>query len=181
MIQNNEKIIEKLQKIKALSERGECGEAMNAKRMLEKWLLKYNITLDDLSSDEKKRQCFNVNHSNGSLGVFLMCALKLFGMSRSKDIFYYKGQKSKIYIELTNLEYSEMMQFYDFHKKNFEKERKKMLIEFEQAYQYKHDLYATDNEDGKKSERKQSEEEIMRIIRLVQSLEDVTYHKQLTQ
>ncbi|GHT05028.1 hypothetical protein AGMMS49525_11940 [Bacteroidia bacterium] len=174
-----EKIIEKLQKLKTLSERGEWGEAVNAKRMLEKFLCKYNLTLDDLSSEIPKKRVFKANFDDGSMAVLFMCACKILELKKVKSLYQRPNERNKVYAELTDLEYAEMTQFYDFHKKNFAKERKRVLVEFEQAYQAKHDLYATRNDDDEKPKRQHSAEEIMRIVRLAQSLEDVFYHKQL--
>ena len=51
-----ESIKSKILKLKALAERGERGEAINAQRLLDKLLRQYGITLEDVieNTEEKK-------------------------------------------------------------------------------------------------------------------------------
>lgn len=51
-----ERITDKLKKLLALAERGYGGEAENARRLLEAQLNKYELTLEDLLNEGKKRR-----------------------------------------------------------------------------------------------------------------------------
>ena len=53
-----DKIIDKLKKILALAERGEQGEAINARIMLENELRKHGLTIEDLRSELKIPRIF---------------------------------------------------------------------------------------------------------------------------
>lgn len=47
-----ESIRSKVQKLQALAERGEKGEALNAKRLLDQLLAKYGVSLEEIVSEE---------------------------------------------------------------------------------------------------------------------------------
>jgi replicative DNA helicase len=77
-----ELIIEKLKKIKELSERGINGEAKAAKAV-EKLLAKYNLTVESLSSETKIKCCFKARKDNEH-AVLFMCVLKISGQEGKK-------------------------------------------------------------------------------------------------
>lgn len=54
-----ETIKSKILKLQALVERGENGEATNAKRLLDKLLSKYGLTIEDVLAEKKKRSGIN--------------------------------------------------------------------------------------------------------------------------
>ena len=47
----NNKVLERLKKLTALAERGVGGEKVNAERMLQKYLAKYNLEISDLDKE----------------------------------------------------------------------------------------------------------------------------------
>ena len=49
-----ETIKSKILKLQALVERGENGEATNAKRLLDKLLSKYGLTIDDVLAEKEE-------------------------------------------------------------------------------------------------------------------------------
>lgn len=49
-----DRIIDKLKKLLALAERGEQGEAENARRLLEAELRKHGLTFDDIREENKR-------------------------------------------------------------------------------------------------------------------------------
>ena len=172
-----ETIIEKLNKIKNLAEKGIAGEALAAKRALENLLKKYNLTMEDLTNDIKKVQCFTAKNTN-ERAVFLMCCFKIIGADRSQKIYNYKGKSNTLYLELTDYEYAEISQFYEFHRKNINKEFKIMISTFQQAYQCKHDLYSFTKIEHPKE---LTVAEIIKIRQLASTMEDVTFYKAIKQ
>jgi len=171
-----ELIIEKLKKIKSLSEQGIDGEAQAAKHALQKLLKQYNLSLNDLADDIKKERCFFAKE-NKDQDVLLYCCLKILGADRYKTLYRYKGERSKLYIELTDYEFAELSEYYDFHKRNYRKEFKQMETDFIKAYQYKHNLYSdTPSEDA----RALTDEEMLKIFKYASEMQDVSFYKALT-
>jgi hypothetical protein len=173
-----ELIIDKLKKIKELSERGINGEAKAAKAALEKLLAKYSLTVESLSSETKIIYCFKAKEGNDRAALF-MCVLKVAGNEGIKTMYRIKGEKANnIYVDLTEYEFAEVSQLYDFHKHNINKEFEKTINSFQQAYQYRHRLYASDKtEDG----REMTGEEIMRILKYASDMDDVQFYKEIEQ
>ena len=56
-----DRIIDKLKKLLALAERGERGEADNARRLLEAELRRHGLTLEDICADSKRTRIFKYN------------------------------------------------------------------------------------------------------------------------
>jgi hypothetical protein len=171
-----EKIIDRLKKIKELAERGVQGEAQAAKLLLEKLLKQHNITIEELS-DEKREEC-SFNADNRTLAVLFMCLVNQIGVKRAKELYQYKRDK-KYYIELTLLEYIEIKQLFNFHKKQYKKEFEKMKMNLERAYQHKHDLEPIRDDDSEKGESTMTLDDLNAMINIVRNLEDVCYRKQI--
>lgn len=53
-----DKVIDKLKKLLALAERGERGEAYNARKILERELSLHGLTIEDLRSENVKERVF---------------------------------------------------------------------------------------------------------------------------
>ena len=171
-----ESIIEKINKIKALSEQGIDGEAQAAKNALQKLLNRYGLTFEDLSDHVKKMRSFAAKEDNDK-AVFIMCCYKILGGERLDLIYGSKSYPGKLYIELTDYEYAELSEFYDFHKRNYRKEFRQMTIDFKKAYQYKHNLYsAAPSEDA----RALTGEEMLKIFKYASEMQDVSFYKALT-
>ncbi|MDR0872240.1 MAG: hypothetical protein LBN27_02075 [Prevotellaceae bacterium] len=167
-----ESIIEKLKKIQTLAERGCNGEMENAKFLLDKLLKQYNLTLEDLSSEIRKERVFK----NCNAAVFIMCSYKIFGVKRTKTSYNYKNKPKDLCIELTDLEYIEISEFYNFHKRNFDKEFQKMKVDFQCSYQLKHELYTEKNDSDDKG-KSYSQEELEKLLTYASMMEDVAFHK----
>lgn len=170
-----ELIIEKLRKIRTLSEKGIDGEAEAAKRSLEKLLAKYGLTVEDLSLEVRKERIFKAKTDNEK-AVFLMCCFKLIGAEETQKAYSFKGKPNEFYLELTDYEYAELSQLYAFHKRNMNREFEKMKTDFQKAYQYKYNLYASkraSSDTGKEI----SGDEMMRIFKYAAEMDDVHFLK----
>lgn len=60
-----ESIRSKVLKLQALAERGEKGEAINARRLLDQLLAKYGVSLEEIveAQEEKQPYTFNVKEN----------------------------------------------------------------------------------------------------------------------
>lgn len=172
-----EQIIEKLKKIKSLADKGVAGEAIAAQAQLEKLLAKHNLTIQDLFNEERKERKFKVNKADQL--IFNQVCLSIIG-NRAKETWHYVGESRIKHMNITDVEFIDISQQFDFHRKQFEKEKKKMIDKLENAYVYKHDLFNCDKSDTP-SESKMTIEEYYEIMAMKNRLEDVTFRKQLSE
>lgn len=122
-----DRIIDKLKKLLALAERGERGEADNARRLLEAELRRHGLTLEDICDDNKKKRIFKYN-SNEERTLLIQVLVNYLGSKSDAfcDSTYNKYQK-EVYIALSDIEYIDISNMYDFFKAQFRKERKRLL------------------------------------------------------
>jgi hypothetical protein len=109
-------IFEKLKKIAVLAEQGSPNEKEAAMDLLKKLLKKHNLSIECLTDNTKKKRCFTTSSGN-TIAVLLMCVFKIVGAERSKEMYGYKGERNKFYIDLTDFEFVELNNLYNFNKK----------------------------------------------------------------
>ena len=154
-----ERITDKLRKLLALAERGCGGEAENAKRLLEAQLRRYGMTLEDLLNEGKKKRAFKYRNNE-----------------EMKIIIH-------VDIELTDLQYAEISDMVDFYKRQFNKEKKRLMSEMFSAFINKHNLYDCDPSDEMKQRAEEQEfdrERLWRILTLSAGMEDIHYRKSIS-
>lgn len=175
---NMDKIIDKLKKLLALAERGEKGEAYNARKILERELEIHGLTIEDLHSElVKDRVIPYKNKQEESLLVQILVSV----CGRDSDSFQqatYDSRKKEVYIKLTDINYIDIINMWNFHRKQFIVEKKRLLKELFSAYVNKHNIF--DPNDTSTTNKDDIDwEEIHRIMSLCNSMDNVTYHKQL--
>lgn len=166
----------KILKLNELALRGEEGEALNARKAMERLCSTLGVKLADIlnESEQKKEYTFNVGCDHLLKELFFMCCEKILGGE-----IWYKEKNSKISLELTPSQYAELFTYFEFHKENFKKElnatRKRLLV----AYLLKHNIY-TGNDDGTDSQLSPEERrDAWKTLGMVDSLENVSYFKSL--
>lgn len=175
-----DRIIDKLKKLLALAERGEQGEAENARRLLEAELRKHGLTFDDIREENKRTRMFKYN-SNEERTLLIQVLVNYLG-SKS-DAFNkstYNKYKKQVYIDLTDMEYIDISNMYDFFKAQFRKEQKRLLHDMIQAFVQKHRLFDSTPSERPDDDREIDWDELKRILALSSTMEDVTFRKQLT-
>jgi hypothetical protein len=130
-------IIDKLKKIQALAERGIGGEKDTAQRMLDELLKKYDLTIDQLTSEEKERCYFNYRTAEERL-VLLQCLGFVCDDGTSQVSFYTLRAKKRLAFNLTETQRVHLTELYKFHKENIRKEFKEFKKAFSAAYMNKH-------------------------------------------
>jgi hypothetical protein len=172
-----DKILERLRKIKELADRGEQGEAIAAKKKLEEGLEKHGLHLSDLDAIKRTKRKFKYFYGAEKDIIFQI----VFKVLRIPTISYSTWKNKKIMeIELSDIEYIDIKSQVDFHLKQYRKELKAKMKTFTSAYIAKHRLFSDVPSDGE-PENPLSLEEIAEIVAMVNNLEDVTYHKTLTE
>lgn len=172
---NMEPLIDKLRKIKALAEGGVAGEAKAARSQLEKLLLKYGVTLEELAENTMKERRFRVTKSDTQL--FYQTLASVIG-NRYKSCYHYRGESKVTCVEMSDLEYLDFKQYYQFHRSQLNREIKKSTDLLMNAYFHKHNIFNCEH-SASGSDTKTTPEEIAALVRMMQNLEDVSYHKQL--
>lgn len=174
-----DKIKDRLLKLKALAENGYKGEALAARRALERMLHKYGLTIDDLCDTKAEWRWIKVGSDKAIRTLLHQCHFQI----TSSEKTTYKEYKGEIGFELTPSQYADLMSLFDFHKAQFKKERAKLLSNLTRAYVQKHEIWGlSDSDDGDEALRERkpiSWEEIKSIIALSEAMESVSYHKQL--
>lgn len=159
-----EKITDKLRKLLALAERGYGGEAENARRLLEAQLQRYGLTLQNLLWEDKKRRIFKYRNKE-EFQIILQVFLSVIG---SRDEAFtdatFLSSKKQIYINLTDLQFAEISDMIAFYKRQFNKEKKRLLKDLLYAFVNKHNIFdCTPNDEDKASDKEIDLEELMRV------------------
>lgn len=180
-------ILLKIKKVKALAEQGMGGEKEAAQQLLERLCARYGITLEELNEDETRREYrFHVRTSVYKL--FLQVFAHLYGVDdrfRTEVTVYKVKNGSDIYVLLTPTEYIEFNIFYEWHRQNYLKERRRMREIFYNGYLEKHNLYPckTDEDFNAMWEEKESKKdlwkEMMAVNAMTKMMTDATFHKQI--
>lgn len=182
-MENYESIKSKILKLRELALRGEHEEALNAQRHLDNMLSKYNLSLDRILEEKnnKKLRCFIVRSFYENL--FFQCVFQVLNLS---TLSYKESKKGHYFIEMTELEYVELISLFEWHKQNYKIEYDKMVKSFSTAYIQKHAIWRrtkpTDEELAELDDGKDNEidyEELRRIIALQNSMSDKKYVKMI--
>lgn len=173
-----ESIKEKLKKLLALAERGVEGEAVNARRLLEKLCKEYGVSIEELLDENQvKYHFFEVGRNKIYLGLFAQCYYKV----TNKDwVSYEQISRSQIAVEMTAIQYAEMVSLFAWHKANFDNDLEEMKKNILIAYCRKHHLHSNEvNSDVDRELTADERERIIKIMFMQESLNDNQYHKLL--
>ena len=115
--------------------------------------------------------------------MFVQVYSSLYGATEryKNEISCYRAKQGHdIKCLFTPAEYIEFSQLWEWHKKNYLAERKKMRKLFESGYIQKHHLYPTEiAEEFKSKNEKLSLDELMAIEAMANMCENKTFHKQI--
>ncbi len=160
-----ETIKDKLRKIAKLAELGVAGEKENAKRLLERLMAKYGLTIADLSDEVATKICKFTYRSKHERQILIQCYAKASGVTgvRCREI------KRALYFELTWPQRLELVSLYSHFRKLFKKETEIFM----QAFVAKHDLYG--HSEGEQAECPLSHDEIMQIAHMAAGMKESEY------
>lgn len=172
-----ESIKEKLKKLLALAERGVQGEAENARRLLEKLCKEYDVSIEELLDENQvKYHFFEVGRNKIYLDLFAQCYYKV----TNKDRLSYKQiSRSQIAVEMTAIQYTEMVSLFAWHKVNFDNDLEEMKKNILIAYCRKHHLYIDVDSNDSMELTDEEKERLIKIMFMQESLNDNQYHKLL--
>ena len=167
---DREKIIERLAKIKALSHGGVGGERENAERLLESVAKKYGINLDSIcGKEEEKRHFFKAKK-----GWRLKMIAQLLGLARieeygdpdSDHCCLYRQMNGKktvgFYAWCTDSQWLEVMAKFSILSSDYEKQHKAFFRAFLEA----NNLLTPYREDKKRTKKDAEEAEVASVLAL---------------
>lgn len=170
----------KLSKLLALADRGIQGEAENAKRAIERICEEYGINIEDFFDTNKiNKYVFEIGRSKDMIHLFIRCISSVYDI---KNMTYRQVSRSSIELELTSMQYAEILSLFNWHKGNYERELKELKRNFMLAYAGKHNLYFAKERDSSRNIDELSKEELQRLYKiwkLRESMSNHTYRKQL--
>lgn len=179
-------ILLKIRKLQALAERGVGGEATNAKILLSALCEKYGIDESKLDEEEKQWYVFEMRTSVQKL--FLQLYVSIYGTTERyfKEVELWKrGRKKIVKCKFTRAEYIEFSQMWEWHRKNYLAERKRMRKLFQIAYYDKFKMYASETCDeyeaqlSKKKDNDLTMEDLMAINMMAAACKNKSFYKQI--
>lgn len=175
-----ESLQSKLKKLLALAEQGVGGEAINARRLLEKLCEQHGISVEELLDRETKhRYTFEIGRSKEMMQIFVRCLAKVVDI---ENMTYTQPTRSSISIEVTAFQRAEILSLFNWHKSNFTHELDEFKQNFLSAYIGKHNLYFEQGETNNSSSEELTKEDVARIRRvwaMREAMSDNHYYKQL--
>lgn len=152
----------KLRKLATLAERGDGGEAANARRLMEQICREYGISLDNvLNIEEVRRYQFEIGRRKVDLDLFMQCYSKVTGKAQMS---YRKESRSAISCELTAYQYAEISSMFIWHKENFRRDTENLMDTLFISYCRKHSLFSERTGDEPEEEYQLTPEDIRRLF-----------------
>lgn len=179
-------ILLKIRKLQALAERGVGGEATNAKILLSALCEKYGI--DESKLDEEEKQWYEFEMRTSVRKLFLQLYVSIYGTTERylQEVELWKrGRKKIVKCKFTRAEYIEFSQLWEWHRKNYLAERKRMRELFKIAYFDKFKMYASetcDEYEAQRSKKKDDDftfEDLMAINMMAAACKNKSFYKQI--
>ena len=167
----------KLKKLLALAERGTQGEGENARRLLEKLCKEYSISIEELL-DENQVKFYTIDIGRNAVykNLFTQCYSKVF---QKESMSYRQTSRSQISVEMTALQYAELVGLFEWHKANFNQELEEMKENILIAYCRKHHLYRDVKPEDDIKLTAEKMKRLLKIIQMEKILNDNRYQKLL--
>ncbi|MDO8728533.1 MAG: DUF2786 domain-containing protein [bacterium] len=173
-------VMRRIKKILALAERGVDGEKAAAEAMLAKMLLKYGLTLEDVSQNDAKRAWVELTYSGENERILLAQIVRKVTGKNEIMVRSVKRVRTKCSYELTPAEHIEVEFMFAILQIALHAEMTKLLT----AFIHKNKLYAPSLDDSEEThdEQKTPEERarIRQIAMMMNGMSPVTIHKAIT-
>lgn len=131
----DEKTVQRIKKLQALAERGIGGEKDTAAVMLEKLLVKNDITtLEELEEDQVEYYLFSYRGKH-EIKLLKQCMYKVIGAEAGRKYYRSSGTRQKIGVYCTKAEKIEIELEFEFYRNVFYEELDNFMTAFIQAQQ----------------------------------------------
>lgn len=167
---------ELLLKIKALADRAEGGEKINAQRKLEEYMKKYGVSDKELEESPKEVRAF---HYKGEREKALLAQIFYQVTDEKSGIYTYTNtetgrvRRSKLGCLCTKSQEIEIQMLFDFYKQLYKREEETLFS----AFVHKHRIFGHLKEGEEPAHV--DEDELMRIMLVAEGLRDETPLKQI--
>ncbi|MDD3875409.1 MAG: hypothetical protein PHT69_02195 [Bacteroidales bacterium] len=174
------KIIELAKKLKALADRGEGGEKVNAENKLQQLMMKHGITTEEIEGEQQLDYFFNIKTIRERKLWMQVVALvnreiKKYGEFPS-DIIEAKTLPGNYMIICTVAEYIEIQAMFDFYKNLYDQEEEI----FYTAFLHTNNLLLPPKEGEEVAEySKEERDHMFRAVSMAKNITKATYRKQL--
>jgi hypothetical protein len=147
---------------------------------------KYGI--DESKLDEEEKQWYEFEMRTSVQKLFLQLYVSVYGTTERylKEVELWKrGRKKIVKCKFTRAEYIEFSQMWEWHRKNYLAERKRMRELFQIAYYDKFKMYASetcDEYEAQRSKKKDSDltmEDILAINMMAAACKNKSFYKQI--
>ncbi len=179
-MRTKQEIIERLKKIRAMSERGESGESDNAKSLIEDLMAKYGIDESELDEDKVElRFVYCGEEDLKSLILQIACVvnekIEFYKPKRGRYSYLKElaGHKFDTTFECSNADFVEIMTMYSVLKNDYIEKRKTFFYSF----LIKNNLLV--KADGKKEVTEKERAEYLRASKMANSYEKTVINKQI--
>ena len=167
-------------KIKALADQGFYGEKQAAASILENYVKKHNISMDDLDDEKIERIFFNMGTDDKvellhQIMKNISTDLCLYGPLPKKDIKKYDFE-GNFFTECTHIQSIEIQAKYNYYLNLYKKESEI----FYRAFIHKNNLYSGKSEKSLSQLNHDELKELLKVISLAKDIEKGEFHKQLT-
>jgi hypothetical protein len=159
-----DRIKETLKKLAILAERGEENERETALLLLQKILIKYNLSVPDLVNPDVKEREFSFT-SRDNLTVLAQC---IWSVNKDAHISFDSG-KNRVFVKLRSSDYIEVVEKVQFYFPLYEKEKMKLML----AFITKHGL--TTETAGNKCKESMTEQEVRQIVVMMQGMDKSSF------
>lgn len=170
----NEKVLELAKKLKALADKGIQGEKDNAKAMLEKYMVKHNITLQDIEGEVVKSHSFKVPVKHFKL--FLQIVANV--MNNVHCLFDSQAKGYKI-VDCSDEQAIEIQAKFDFYVRAYTRELEETTRIFFKAFVQKNKLYRDSSDEPSKPLTPEERADLMKMLNMMNAMENHSYVKQL--
>lgn len=171
-------IPERLKSVYNLALKGVDGEKESAKKILDKLLDKYNVSINELEENQTEIFAFSFR-GKWQRKLLIQVAYKVLDYQPALYSARVGSSKrispSQIGIRCTKYQRTEIMFLHDFYCQLWESELDKLML----AFVYKHDLYGTGELDEDRRSESPLIEEMMQIQSMIDGLDDRTPLKRI--
>lgn len=170
------KSIELGKKLKALADAGYGGEKQNAKELLEKYLRKHNLTIEQIDTDAIISRRYKVG-PHGRLFLQVVASV-----TDEFQAFRVTNDPSCRILDVTEIHHIETEAKFNFFKKEFIKQKKENEDLFFNAFVQKNALYSSQPSDPAEAKQLTLEERqrILKVQALQETIDRAEYLKQLS-
>lgn len=140
----DDRIRNRLIKVLELAQRGVGGERINAQKILNEQLAKWNMTIEDLGLEPETELAVYV--VKGRLEKMLICQIAVY-VCNSEKVMHDLTRRGRVKIKATVIQHIEIEAMFRYYRKLLKKEVQKLYV----AFINKHDIFCDEGRNRSKN------------------------------